>query len=288
MLSRLRRHVRAGVTLGILLLGALASAKIDGGSALDWRAGRALPALAPPRLDFELGRDRLRIAGTTVSPAHERWLQGMAAEWLPDRRIELHFIPGVITPAYWTDIGSGLLALLPLAESATIVLTADRVSIAGVSSAAGQLRSEIDNLSASLPAGTALEARITSVDPDTSLDAACRRMFAAVAHAPVEFAPASAELRRLSFGVLDRIAQLTWECPGLGITITGHTDALGDPVWNQRLSESRAAAVADYLAARGVAADRLEARGRGAHQPLADNGTAYGRALNRRIEFALH
>ena len=287
MLSSLRRNIRAGLALGVLLLGALASATIGGGSAPERRAGQTLPALASPRLEFTLGRDRLVVNGTSASAAHERRVREMAAEWLPGRHVELRFIPGVITPGYWADISAGLLEILPSAESATVALDEKSVSFAGVSSAADSLRSKLRSLAASLPPGVMLDARVTPVDPETRLDAACRQMFTAVSDTPVAFGPASAELRALSYGALDRIAEFAWDCPGLGIRITGHTDALGDPAWNQRLSELRAAAVAEYLAARGVAAERLETRGDGAAQPLADNATAYGRALNRRIEFTL-
>lgn len=287
MLSRLRRNVRAGVMLGILLLGALASATIDDGSTTGWHIGHMLPALEAPRLEFEFGRDRLVVSGTSVSPTHERRIHDMLAKRFPGRRLELRFIPGVITPGYWADASAGLLDLLPLMESATVVLSTQRVSVGGVSGAADLLQSELHGLVARLPAGVALDVRITALETATNLDAACRRMFTAVANSPVEFAPASAELRRLSYGTLDRIADFAWECPGLGIRITGHTDAIGDPAWNRLLSESRAAAVADYLATRGVAAERLEVQGKGAEQPLADNATAYGRALNRRIEFSL-
>ena len=53
------------------------------------------------------------------------------------------------------------------------------------------------------------------------------------------------------------------------------------------MSQARAQAVADYLIANGVAADRLVVEGRGSSEPIADNDTRYGRSLNRRIEFGL-
>jgi OOP family OmpA-OmpF porin len=50
------------------------------------------------------------------------------------------------------------------------------------------------------------------------------------------------------------------------------------------LSQQRAEAVAAYMALRGVASDRMVPRGYGPDQPMADNGTASGRAMNRRVE----
>ena len=68
------------------------------------------------------------------------------------------------------------------------------------------------------------------------------------------------------------------------VEISGHTDSDGDDEKNQKLSEDRANAVRDYLIRKGIAADRIVARGYGESRPIADNRTAQGKALNRRIE----
>jgi outer membrane protein OmpA-like peptidoglycan-associated protein len=66
--------------------------------------------------------------------------------------------------------------------------------------------------------------------------------------------------------------------------VEGHTDSRGTEKFNQELSSRRAASVRDYLVSRGVAADRIHADGFGLERPIADNGTAEGRAMNRRVE----
>ena len=68
------------------------------------------------------------------------------------------------------------------------------------------------------------------------------------------------------------------------ITIVGHTDGVGPAEYNQGLSERRAQAAADHLISRGIDADRVTVRGEGESNPIADNGSAEGRARNRRIE----
>lgn len=68
------------------------------------------------------------------------------------------------------------------------------------------------------------------------------------------------------------------------VKITGHTDNVGTPDYNQQLSLRRAEAVRDYLISIGGDASRMEVAGMGETQPLADNGTAEGRARNRRVE----
>lgn len=68
------------------------------------------------------------------------------------------------------------------------------------------------------------------------------------------------------------------------LSVHGHTDALGPPAVNRRLSEQRALAVAGYLVERGIDRQRLVAIGHGAALPVASNDTPEGRALNRRVE----
>lgn len=84
--------------------------------------------------------------------------------------------------------------------------------------------------------------------------------------------------------VLDRFATTLAQNPVTTVTIVGHTDSSGSDAINQPLSVNRASATRDYLSTRGVAASRISIDGRGSREPVADNGTAAGRAMNRRIE----
>ena len=74
------------------------------------------------------------------------------------------------------------------------------------------------------------------------------------------------------------------ESPDFGLDIIGHTDAKGSQEYNQNLSALRAHTVLKYLLEQGISGDRLRFMGRGENEPLADNGTAEGRAMNRRVE----
>jgi outer membrane protein OmpA-like peptidoglycan-associated protein len=72
------------------------------------------------------------------------------------------------------------------------------------------------------------------------------------------------------------------------VLISGHTDNVGGDASNQALSERRAAAVREhFVREQGIAAERLETRGFGATQPVADNGTEAGRARNRRVDVVI-
>ena len=84
--------------------------------------------------------------------------------------------------------------------------------------------------------------------------------------------------------VLDRLASTLNQHPVTTVTIIGHTDSTGSDAVNDPLSVNRAASTRDYLVQRGVSAQRIAVDGRGSRQPVADNSTASGRAMNRRVE----
>ena len=84
--------------------------------------------------------------------------------------------------------------------------------------------------------------------------------------------------------VLDQIADGLMRGQAPAVTVIGHTDNQGGTQLNQRLSLARANAVRNHLVAHGMVADHVKAEGRGETEPVADNGTAAGRAQNRRIE----
>lgn len=109
----------------------------------------------------------------------------------------------------------------------------------------------------------------------------------ALAAKNVYFETGSAKLLAKSFKSLNEVAQIMSENPGAKLDIEGHTDNVGDETKNQALSESRAEAVKAYLASKGVNEDDMTATGYGPSQPAADNGTAAGRAKNRRVELKI-
>lgn len=100
----------------------------------------------------------------------------------------------------------------------------------------------------------------------------------------VHFGFDSAELTSKSRSSLDDALEILKRHGDLAVEIAGHTDAVGTEGYNQSLSERRARAVRDYLVANGIAAGRLTARGYGESEPIADNDSEAGRAMNRRVE----
>ena len=86
---------------------------------------------------------------------------------------------------------------------------------------------------------------------------------------------------------LDKLVEVLKRFPQTRWRIEGHTDNTGSYQTNMRLSEQRAASVADYLISRGIDASRLEVIGYGPDYPIADNRTEAGRSLNRRVSIEM-
>lgn len=93
-----------------------------------------------------------------------------------------------------------------------------------------------------------------------------------------------ASLRQEDIGSLDNDVATLKSWGDVNIEVAGHTDSMGSDAYNMKLSQQRAEAVRNFLISRGVAADRLTAKGYGESQPVADNATDEGRFKNRRVE----
>lgn len=83
---------------------------------------------------------------------------------------------------------------------------------------------------------------------------------------------------------LAKISGIVLAYPDLKLQIEGYTDSIGSDEYNQTLSDKRAEAVRDYLVSQGVSMNNVTAQGMGKADPVADNSTAAGRQLNRRVE----
>ena len=82
---------------------------------------------------------------------------------------------------------------------------------------------------------------------------------------------------------LDKVLAALQANTDLRLHVAGHTDSVGSEAYNLKLSNGRANAVRDYLVGRGIAAERVQAKGFGEGRPIADNASEAGRAANRRV-----
>lgn len=103
----------------------------------------------------------------------------------------------------------------------------------------------------------------------------------------IEFETGSANIRPSSYRLLNEIFESAVVAEGLKLGVYGHTDNAGTDEINLPLSEQRANAVKEYLLKKGLAQNRVEAKGFGSSKPIADNSTQSGKSRNRRVEIVL-
>lgn len=128
------------------------------------------------------------------------------------------------------------------------------------------------------------QADTQQLDSETQRQA-LKELFESLDTGKILFQSGSDVLTDESLRVLDSIASTFAQYPSVNIEIDGHTDASGVSAKNLDLSQLRANAVRDYLEIQGIATERMSTYGFGDGVPIADNSTAAGRRLNRRIEF---
>lgn len=133
-------------------------------------------------------------------------------------------------------------------------------------------------LSAAMAPGYALRTELRVAQNQQMLDAV-------LAQRIIEFDSGQATLRPSGMAILDEMAAVILKLNGAKIDVSGHTDNVGQRMANIALSQARAQAVRDYLVGKGVNAASVAVSGLGPDRPVADNGSAEGRARNRRIEF---
>lgn len=104
----------------------------------------------------------------------------------------------------------------------------------------------------------------------------------AVVH--INFDVDKASLQQDGVEAIREIIQVAQDDPGLKLAIHGYTDNSGSPAHNKQLSEQRANTVKQEMEKAGIKADRLQAKGFGQEDPIADNSTEDGKAKNRRVE----
>ncbi len=103
----------------------------------------------------------------------------------------------------------------------------------------------------------------------------------------IHFETGRATILEDSFSLLNEIAQVLQQNPGISVRVEGYTDNVGSATYNLRLSQQRAENVMKYLIQDGISSDRVTSKGFGMMNPIASNATAAGRAKNRRVEFTI-
>ena len=135
-------------------------------------------------------------------------------------------------------------------------------------------------------AGEAGDAAGEGDPPSAEAVDACQKNVDAVTSADtITFRSGSSYLSPQSLRIVDAVASALEECGGMTVAVEGHTDSSGSAEVNTRMSQARADAVAAALSERGIAADRVTAKGFGPDKPI--EGKSAADPANRRIEFTL-
>lgn len=132
-----------------------------------------------------------------------------------------------------------------------------------------------------------VEAAIPPVVPATQVANCQADLNGLISGKTVQFATGSATIAPESTDLIAAVAKAATICSGVKILVEGHTDTTGNAAANQRLSEARASSVRDALTAKGVPAEKLDAKGFGSSKPLDPAATPEANARNRRIEFSV-
>jgi outer membrane protein OmpA-like peptidoglycan-associated protein len=204
-----------------------------------------------------------------------------------DNAILTAFEPLGVVPDYWADLTTQALYLLAVTSSADANLSPGQLDIRSVIVDELSWQSRLNAVRNALPRQVALNVDTLLVDEAIDLSAVCDRAFANFEVGPINFAESSSKFRASAYPRLSRLLALASTCEDSWVSVTGHTDASGSEIQNQRLSLQRAHAVGDYLVSGGLDRTRLLLAGVGSSSPIADDSTRYGRSLNRRIDIEL-
>lgn len=236
---------------------------------------------------FEISRQRgaLSLRGHTVSSEHERQLLDIAEQSYPGARAIARFTSLDAAPGEWAATTLVLLEALRETRSAKAIMTEESLRIRGVGM--DYWPRELERLRAALPNAFELDVDVLLPDPNLSVAELCASAVTSYKVSPVYFEESATTLRNSAHPVLEQTISLADACRDSTISITGHTDSSGYEPSNQQLSLARAGLVANYFVDRGIARERLAITGAGSSLPVADNGTRFGRSLNRRITIEL-
>lgn len=257
--------------------------------------GESAP-VASPALWFRsrLADDMLTLTGTVPDPVTRTTILSYAAAAFGVDQVvdEMEMAAGGAVEGWRTAVLAGIDALGPLDRGETVVIDG-RLRLWGSTTDPSRLRVTQEALVPVQEAGWMATSRVT-VDLPARVAAQLRgpqrcidELTAIVQAEPILFEPASAAIDGDSRRVLDALAASLQGCEPVHIEVGGHTDSQGSRDFNERLSAARAASVRAALVDRGIGVELLEARGYGPSEPVADNATETGRALNRRITFRL-
>ncbi|MFN0217513.1 MAG: OmpA family protein [Hyphomicrobium sp.] len=265
--------------------------KAAAGQTCDAQTNIQFSGKAPTDLSWKAVRGadrRLVLQGETPDASSRVRLAEAAQTLFPGVNVSDQMIIAGSSSQVWLPVALRGLEQLAKLNQGEATLVGQELTVSGIAvneDVASAVRSAV---ASGMPQGFTGREKVTVMSAvEREADQCEGLMRATTERGVINFARAAADLTQDSTDTLKELAEIANECPKFRIEIEGHTDAEGTDERNQRLSDRRARAVADFLVGVGVSSSRLNAVGYGASRPIADNDTEEGRARNRRIEFAV-
>ena len=184
--------------------------------------------------------------------------------------------------------GGGVGAALGAGVGALIGKDAKSAAIgAGIGTAVGATTGVI--IGKKMDKAAAQAAAIEGARVDSIRDANNLKALKVTFDSGILFATGKSTLNQSSKAALTKFSKILVANPTMDITVLGHTDNVGSLDTNQKLSQGRAQAVADFLKSQNVGEAQIkDIIGKNFSQPVADNATAAGKAANRRVEVYMY
>ncbi len=275
---------------------------------LDTPAATLFPVAASPyRTDIVYEGGKVVLTGLVADESSRLWLVSKAKEQFGSNNIDDQMTVAYGAPQGWHTTAGAALANLGSLDQGKASLVDNGLTVTGYASSirmADQVETQVAGMISSAYKGTydikadeppdvpayevkgpqPLDGPPAMRMPDPGVP--CQQKFnELLANRSILFDTNLAIIKSESNTLLDQLVSIAKGCPNSSVEIGGHTDDRGSNAYNQKLSESRANAVVDYLKQHGVTSNRLHGVGYGELQPIADNATQKGMAKNRRIEF---
>lgn len=186
------------------------------------------------------------------------------------------------------SLGGGVGAAIGAGVGALIGKDAKSAAIgAGIGTAVGATTGVI--IGKKMDKAAAQAAAIEGARVDSIRDANNLKALKVTFDSGILFATGKSTLNTASKDALTKFSKILVANPTMDITILGHTDNVGSLETNQKLSQGRAQAVAEFLKSQNVGEAQVkDIIGKNFSQPVADNATAAGKAANRRVEVYMY
>ncbi|MYM41858.1 OmpA family protein [Duganella qianjiadongensis] len=250
-------------------------------AALAPQAPAQVPTPVPVPVPSSAGAAKVVVQGAVPDEASKAALLARLRElYGAERVVDQLAVASVAMPANWHGYVQKLIQPnLKLVSKGELRIEGNNVSLRGEVANEAQRQQLASDMAASLnPTYTFSNGLRVHAAEQSLLDATLARRI-------IEFESGKAALADSGKHILDEMALALLKVNGKMVEVIGHTDNVGVRERNLALSLARAEAVRAYLGEKGIPQAQIQVAGQGPDRPVADNGSADGRARNRRIEF---